>query len=295
MRGEPKVFVFEDAFIPLVLEVIEGNPETVERYVFMPVTKVAIPQEKSFLDFNEIVNRQSPGEIEDVIGWERDISEICYTSGTTAPKVAMISHLATYIPALETLIEMVPHLNEKTIMGMMLSIFHCGGGTINTSNLFAGGTTVLFRGFDPVAALQAIEKEKISLLGGLPMMWRVLYFHPNFDKYDTSAVDVGIDGMVPMDKRTLEFLVKDRRIFLYLNNGQTEFIPPINYRKSQWQLSKECNYWGAPGVVVDEAIMDDEGILLPTGEVGEVSWRGPACMEGYLRNPEATEESRAFV
>ncbi len=294
--AEAKVFVFDDAFIPLVLKVIEGNPGTVEHYVFMPITKAKIPQDKSFLDFNEIVNRQSPEEIEDVIIWERDIAEICYTSGATAaPKAAMISHLATYIPALQTLIDMAPHLNEKTIMGMMLPIFHCGGRTFITSNLFAGGTTVLFRGFDPVAVLQAIEREKISHLGGLPMMWRAVFFHPEFDKYDTSSVNSGIYGMAPMDEKTLEFLVKDRGISLYLNSGQTEFFPPTNYRKPQWQLPKKGNYWGAPGIVVDGAIMDDEGNLLPTGEVGEIVWRGPACMEGYLKNPEATEESRVFA
>ena len=162
--ADVKVFVFDDAFTPLVLKVMEGNPESVEHYVFMPITKAEIPQDKNFLDFNEIVNRQSPEEIEDVIIWERDIAEICYTSGATAaPKAAMISHLATYIPALQTLIEMAPHLNGETIMGMLLPIFHCGGRTFATSNLFVGGTTVLFRGFDPVAVLKAIESENCTL------------------------------------------------------------------------------------------------------------------------------------
>ena len=100
--------------------------------------------------------------------------------------------------------------------------------------------------------------------------------------------------MAPMDEKTLEFLVKYKGIDLYLNSGQTEFFPPTNYRTPQWQLTKKGNYWGAPGLVVDGAIMDDEGHLLPPGDVGEIVWRGPACMEEYLNNPEATDESRKF-
>jgi long-chain acyl-CoA synthetase len=293
--AEVKVFVFDDALIPIVLKVMERKPKTVEHYVFMPITKSEIPENRDLLNFDEIVNRQSPEEVEDVIIWEKDIAEISYSSGATAaPKGAMLSHLSMYIPALQTLIEMAPHLNQDSILGMPLPIFHCGGRTFTTSCLFIGGTVVLFRNFDPIEILKGIERERINLFMGLPMMWRGVFFHPDFNKYDTSSVTSGIYGMAPMDEKTLEFLVKERGIALYLNSGQTEFFPPTNYRKPQWQLPKEGNYWGAPGIVVDGAIMDDEGNLLPAGEVGEIVWRGPACMEGYLKNPKATAKSRKF-
>ncbi|MCX5851261.1 MAG: AMP-binding protein [Deltaproteobacteria bacterium] len=290
-----KVFIFDDALLPVVSQVIEKKPKTVQHYVIMPVTGAQLPEKNIFIDFNEMLREQSAEEPEDVIIWERDIAEISFTSGATAaPKGAMISHLSTCVATLQTLIEMAPHLNEKTMTGCMLPIFHCGARTFVTSSLHIGCTTVLFRSFDVLEVLQAIEREKITLLGGLPMMWRTLFSHPDIGKYDTSSVVSGIYGMAPMDETTKNALIRERGIALYLNSGQTEFFPPTNYCKPEWQLERQGNYWGTPGLLVDGGIMDDKGTLLPPGEIGEIVWRGPACMEEYLNNPKATEEARQF-
>ena len=293
--AEVKVLIFDDAFLPTVLKVQEGKPTTIQHYVCMPITGAEIPPSSGILNFQEIVKAEQAQEIDDVVIWERDIAEISYTSGATAaPKAVMISHMATCIPAMQTLIEMAPHLNRDTITGVMLPIFHCGARTFVTSGLLVGDTNVLFRWFDVTQVLETIQREKISLLGGLPMMWRAIFFHPDCDKYDTSSIVSGIYGMAPMDESTQTLLADKKGIALYLNSGQTEFFPPTNYCKPYWQLKKRGNYWGTPGLMVDGGIMDEEGNILPPGQIGEIVWRGPACMEGYWNNPEATNKSRKF-
>ncbi|MDP7345187.1 MAG: AMP-binding protein, partial [Alphaproteobacteria bacterium] len=42
------------------------------------------------------------------------------------------------------------------------------------------------------------------------------------------------------------------------------------------------------------AIMDEDGTLLPPGEVGELVYRGAGLMQGYYKNPEATAEAATF-
>src|SRR6202034_455653 len=50
---------------------------------------------------------------------------------------------------------------------------------------------------------------------------------------------------------------------------------------------------GTPITGVQVAIMDPDGHLLPPGELGEIVYRGPSTMQGYLDNPDATAEAFA--
>ena len=74
--------------------------------------------------------------------------------------------------------------------------------------------------------------------------------------------------------------------------GQTEMSPITTLFRPEHQLS-HIGAVGTPLTGVQVAIMGLDGELLPAGAQGEIVYRGPSTMAGYLRNEEATEAAFA--
>ncbi|MGB9847570.1 MAG: class I adenylate-forming enzyme family protein, partial [Desulfotomaculales bacterium] len=208
------------------------------------------------------------------------------------PKGVMISHLSVFIMSLTNAIEL--GIIRGSVGTTLMPLFHCAQQTFTTTFFHVGGKNVLFRGFDPAATLEAIERERIDVIFCLPGMYRAMLDHPGIKEHDLSSVRSCVYAMTPMDRKTLEEGIKVFGADFMLGTGQTEFFPSTNAFRAEWQLKKRGNYWGESALTVDTAVMDEEGNLLPPGQTGEIVWRGPAAMEGYFKNPEATGESRKF-
>jgi long-chain acyl-CoA synthetase len=74
--------------------------------------------------------------------------------------------------------------------------------------------------------------------------------------------------------------------------GQTEMSPITTLFRPEHQLS-HIGAVGTPLIGVQVAIMGPGGELLPPGQEGEIVYRGPSTMSGYLDNPEATDAAFA--
>jgi long-chain acyl-CoA synthetase len=288
-HSEAKLIVVDDALCSLI-DKVKDKCKTLKHFVSIPASGSKTPS--YFVDFNEFLDGQSDSEITEVI-WERDPFAVLYTSGTTArPKGIALSHLSFYIMSLTNLIELkiFPEYSGAIVMPM----FHCAAQTLATSLFHIGAKTVIFRGFDPTIMLETIQDEKIGFLFLLPMMWRAMLDHPRLKEYDVSSVKACLYAMTPMDKRTLSQCMETFGPNFMLGTGQTEFFPSSENFRPEWQLKKMGNYWGEPALTVETAIMDEDGNLIPQGEVGEIVRRGPAHLIEYLKDPEATNEIRKF-
>lgn len=242
--------------------------------------------------YHALFSDQSTNE-PDIEIQDNDPAQIMFTSGTTGePKGVVISHQSVYITSLSNLIEIGARPSD--IGAVVLPLFHCAQHSILTSFIHLGAKNVIFSTFEPESFMATIEKEKISFTAALPMIYRALLHHPSRKKYDLSSLKLCLYAMAPMDRKTLEMLIKEFKADFMLGTGQTEMYPATMTFKPEEQLKRFGSYWGVSSILNDTAIMDAEGNLLDLEEIGEIVHRGPNVMLGYLDNQEETEKSRQF-
>ncbi|WDP89549.1 MAG: AMP-binding protein [Desulfobacter sp.] len=282
--------VTDSLLVPLV-DKVGPNLPGVKTKICIPTGEEAISGE--YILFEDFLSGGSDTEVCDVIIQDRDIFEILYTSGTTGkPKGVLISHLSVFISSLSTAIEFGLRSGDSSTM--MLPVFHCAQQAVTLSTLHGGGCAVAIRQFEPGAVMDILEKDRVNLVFGLPIMYRAMVNHPAVHGRNWESLRSCIFAMAPMDQATLEAGMDIFRAEFRLGTGQTECFPPTNMFHASAYPDKQGNYWGRSNLVLDTAVMDDKGNLLGPGETGEIVWRGPAVMEGYFKDEDATAQSREF-
>ncbi|MDN5933225.1 MAG: AMP-binding protein, partial [Pseudonocardia sp.] len=223
---------------------------------------------------------------------DADALSYLYTSGTTSfPKGVVGSHKAIYLGAMSGALEAGWNAADRFVA--MMPMFHTAQlNAFCTPAVMVGATIHVQRGFDPAAFLDAIERERITQVFGLPMMFRAALEHPSFAGRDLSSLKRAGYAMAPMPDALIRACLEGFGCEFALLFGQTEMSPVTTLFRPEHQLS-HIGAVGTPIVGVQVAIMGPEGELLPTGELGEIVYRGPSTMNGYLRNPEATAEAFA--
>jgi len=262
------------------------------KILVIPYAGVEYAAGRKDMVFADAISGKSTAEPEvEVSG--HDVAQIMYTSGTTArQKGVVISHQSVFIATLANIIE--ADLRRDDISTAVMPIFHCAQHTLLASFLHHGATVVILRRFEPEALMQAIQAHRVSWMFILPMMYRALLDHPKRKDYDLSSLRSCLYAMTPMDRESLLRLTREICPTFALASGQTETYPASTYFKPEFQLTKSGPYWGSPVLTNDMAVMDDEGKLLPPGEVGELVVRGPNVMLAYYKDEAASEQASRF-
>ncbi|GLY43210.1 acyl-CoA synthetase [Amycolatopsis sp. NBRC 101858] len=213
-----------------------------------------------------------------------------YTSGTTSfPKGVVGTHLAIHLESMSAALDSGWRADDRFVA--MMPMFHTAQlNAFCTPAIVVGATIFVHRGFDPDRFLDTIEREQITQVFGLPMMYRAALEHPSFAGRDLSSLRRAVYAMAPMPEAQIKACLDGFGCDFALLFGQTEMSPITTLFRPEHQLS-HVGAVGTPLTGVQVGIMDPDGNLLPRGEQGEIVYRAPSAMQEYLHNPEATAEA----
>ncbi|MFC6284538.1 MULTISPECIES: class I adenylate-forming enzyme family protein [Polaromonas] len=218
---------------------------------------------------------------------------IMYTSGTTGnPKGVVHTHASVHCAAVGNVADF--GYTHMDVLTGLLPLFHCAQHVLATSACAAGACIVLSRAFVPAEVARIATQERVTMFVGLPMMYAALLADKGFASPDYSAMRLCIYAMAPMPRPLIAQIAQKMTSNILLATGQTEIYPATMSFSPIDNPQREANYWGLSASVCETAIMDDEGRLLPAGQVGEIVHRGPNVMLGYFKDPQATQAAQKF-
>jgi long-chain acyl-CoA synthetase len=241
-----------------------------------------------------------PGEFEKLLGAtpprtevtetdDSDTAVILYTSGTTGtPKGAELTHAN-----LERNCEIARGLfglGAEAITLGALPLFHSFGQTCAlNATIVGGGTLTLIPRFDPAKALEIIERDRVTVFEGVPTMYNAMLHCPDASRYDTSTLEVCASGGAAMPVEVMHGFEEKFGCKVLEGYGLSETSPVASFNHPDRE--RKPGSIGTPVAGVEMKVVDDEGLDLPTGEVGEIVIRGHNLMKGYWNRPDATAEA----
>jgi long-chain acyl-CoA synthetase len=224
-------------------------------------------------------------------GAETDVGVILYTSGTTGhPKGAMLTHLNIVHSAMHYQACMKLEPQDRSALAVPAS--HVTGLiAVIASMLQVGGAVVIVPEFKADSFITLLQSERITHTLMVPAMYNLCLRQPAFADAALDAWRIGGYGGAPMPMATIEALAQRLPGLVLLNAyGATETTSPT----TMMPMGDTPSHVDSVGVVLPAArvlIMDDQGVELPRGEVGELWIAGPMVVPGYWDNPQATAAS----
>ncbi len=232
-----------------------------------------------------------------------DDATILYTSGTTGrPKGAVSTHRAIVQALLgfgcRTAVgrlrrpEDQPTPDHPPAFILVVPLFHVTGCVpVMLSCFSAGMKLVIMYKWDPERALELIERERVTNFVGVPTQSWDLLESPRFGDFDTSSlVSVGGGGAPAPPELVRRVATSFSKARPGIGYGMTE-TNAYGPQNSGVDYIEHPTSTGRATPILEIEVRDPDGNPVPTGERGEIWFKGPNLIRGYWNKPEATAET----
>jgi len=269
----------------------------IKQIIYTSVLGTEVKPAEDVYEWEDILSKTSPSPPAVELSFD-DVAMYQYTGGTTGvSKGAMLTHrnLSCNVQQLASWLISPLKGGLKEGQGMSLSappFFHAFGLTAAmNSSIYLGWTQVMIPRPQPDQLLEAIRKFKPTFIFLVPTMYIGILNHPDFDKVDMKSIKFCGSGAAALPVEVIEKIQKKTGSPLMEGYGMTE-ASPITHVNPFGGLRKP----GSVGVPIQNTlsrIVDlKDGITpVPVGEVGEIVFKGPQVMKGYLNMPDETAKA----
>jgi len=259
----------------------------VVRHVKKMVPPYSIP---NAIRFNEALGRGTRSKLGKVDVGPDDLAFLQYTGGTTGvAKGAMLTHRNMVANMMQAYAWISPNMREgEEVVITALPLYHIFALTANflTFARVGGFNHLITNPRDMPGFVRGIRKARFTALTGVNTLFAGLLNTPGFDQVDFSQLHLTLGGGMAVQRAVAERWKKVTGCTLAEAYGLTETSPAACI--NPLDLPEYNGSIGLPVPSTDVVVQDDDGNVLPIGEVGELCVRGPQVMKGYWNRPEET-------
>jgi fatty-acyl-CoA synthase len=222
---------------------------------------------------------------------QEDAAVVIYTSGTTGkPKGAVRKFPKDAMHASMQFIGETP-MRSDDIHLVTCPLYHSTAFGFLAFTALLGGTSVLMDEFKPELFLQLVEQHGVTTTAVVPtILHRVMALGPSvLEKYDVRSVrgifTVGAPLPGPLGTQLMDHFGD----VLFNCYGATETGLVTMAKPADLRAAPGCIGKALPGNEV--RLLDDRGVEVPPGEVGELYARNKMLVAGYHNDSESTRAS----
>ena len=260
------------------------------RHVKKMVPEYDIPGAVRFNDTLKLGERHT---LPDIAITHDDIAFLQYTGGTTGvAKGAMLTHrnLVANMQQASVWIGNDLEYGKETII-TALPLYHIFALTANglVFMKLGGLNHLITNPRDMPAFVKELKKVSFTAITGVNTLFNGLLNTPGFDQVDFSSLKLTLGGGMAVQRAVAERWKQVTGVTLVEAYGLTETSPAACI--NPMDLAEYNGAIGLPVPSTDACLKDEDGHMLPVGEVGELCIKGPQVMKGYWQRPEETAKA----
>ena len=215
-----------------------------------------------------------------------DETAIIYTSGVLGKQKGVVHTHASLMGTPPIVSSSIQRRREDVIIGLAPFFYLFGLCHVLFGSIMKGCTIIVIPRFTPRAVLKVVERERGTIILGVPAMYNALATLRNatIKRYDLGSLRLAVTSGAKSSPRFMELLENKFDLTLCEVYGLTELeavsVSTIDNRKL-----------GTVGkTICDLKIIDDSGKEVSQGETGEAVFKVPWAMKGYYKAPDLTAQ-----